>query len=366
MRPAAEACMSHIPGSEISGPDADPIFRVLLDSTPPAVTGDEARALLALHWGVEGAVKNLPCERDTTFRIRTDGPGYTLKFANPAEPAADTNLQTEALLWLERQAPDLRVPHVVAARDGRHEVPVTLPDGRTSVARLLSWVEGTPLAHVGAGPQTAAQIGDLAARLGLALRDFRHEAAAHEILWDIRHAARLLPLVEALPDTPLRERLQAELDRFETRVLPCLRGLRWQVVHNDMNHHNLLIDPADPGRVTGVLDFGDMVKTPLIVDVAVAASYLIHGAPDPVAPILRMVEAYHRVVPLRRSELVLLRDLIVARSVTSIVIGQTRARLYPKNADYILRNQAAALDGLARFAALPPGMVTEAFVRFLP
>ncbi|HEY0275972.1 MAG TPA: phosphotransferase [Paenirhodobacter sp.] len=236
-------------------------------------------------------------------------------------------------------------------------------------SRLLTWIEGVPLAQAGEwqanGSASGTQIGTVLARLGLALRDFRHPADTHEILWDIRHAARLLPLIEALPDPDLRSQMASELDHFEARVLPCLRGLRWQMVHNDMNHHNLLIDPADPGRVTGVLDFGDIVKTPLIVDVAVAASYLIHGAADPVVPILDLLRAYHRIVPLRRSEVVLLRDLIVARLMTSIVISQTRARLYPQNAAYILRNQDATQDGMARFAALPPVGVTQVFLHAL-
>ena len=38
----------------------------------------------------------------------------------------------------------------------------------------------------------------------------------------------------------------AALDRFAERVLPALRGLRAQVVHNDMGRNNVLVD--DPGR----------------------------------------------------------------------------------------------------------------------
>ncbi|HEY0213123.1 MAG TPA: phosphotransferase [Paenirhodobacter sp.] len=345
---------------------SDPIFAILLHSAPPVISPAQAADLVHLHWGLRANADALACERDASFRLQTpQGRSYVLKIANPAESATQTDLQIQALLWLERQAPDLRVPQMVAARDGTHEVAVPLPDGRIGRARVLTWVPGVPLAQCGRGAGAAAQIGDLLARLGLGLRDFRHQAAAHDILWDIRHAARLLPLIEALPDTPLRDGFLAELDHFEARVLPYLRGLRWQVVHNDMNHHNLLVDPADPMQLTGVLDFGDMVQTPLIVDVAVAASYLIHGAENPLMPVLELLRAYHRRVPLRRSEVFVLRDLIVARLMTSVVIGQTRARLYPQNATYILRNQAAAHDGLARFAALPAQAVTETFLHAL-
>ncbi len=42
--------------------------------------------------------------------------------------------------------------------------------------------------------------------------------------------------------------------------MPQLAGLRHQVIHNDLNLHNVLVDPKDGARVAGVIDFGDMVR----------------------------------------------------------------------------------------------------------
>ena len=122
----------------------------------------------------------------------------------------------------------------------------------------------------------------------------------------------------------------------------------------------IVIDPQAPERIAGVLDFGDMVRTPRAVDVAVAASYLTHLEDDPLAPVARMVAAYAAVAPLDAAEVELLRDLIVARLVASITITEWRAARYPENAEYILRNNRGARAGMAGFAALPRETVTAA------
>ena len=215
------------------------------------------------------------------------------------------------------------------------------------------------MAKIGVSPGLRRDMGRTLARLGAALSGFDHPAASHDLLWDIRNAARLRPMTADIPDEDMQRRVLAELDHFEAEVAPHLPGLRHQVVHNDLNHHNVVARRSDPDRVSGVLDFGDMVRTALAADVAVAASYLASGE-DPVADVAEFLAAYHAVVPLRPEEVDLLPDLIVARLVTSISITSWRARRYPENAPYILRNNGPARRAMLRFAALPREAVTRA------
>lgn len=344
--------------------EADLLPRVLpeplLDSPSPAVTPDEAQDLAHRLFGIDGLATPLASERDTNFHLVTrDERGFALKFANPAEPPSVTNLQTEALLALDRTDPSLPVPKVVQALDGRCEVPLVLADGRATVVRLLTWVEGEPVAKAGVSPGLRRDMGGTLARLGLALSRFDHPAASHDLLWDIRNAARLRPMTADIADEDMRRRVLAELDHFEAEVAPRLPGLRHQIVHNDLNHHNVVVRRSEPDRVAGILDFGDMVRTALAADVAVAASYLASGE-DPVADVAEFVAAYHAVAPLLPDEIDLMRDLIVARLLTSISITSWRARRYPQNAAYILRNNGPARRAMLRFAALPREAVTRA------
>lgn len=335
-----------------------------LESAPPRIDEATATALVQRHYGIRATATAFACERDATFRLTAaDGQRVTLKISNPAEAPLDTNFQTGAMLWVAQSDPGLPVPRVLPAQDGRFEIPVQLADGRTSVLRLLTWLDGVPVAQAGVSPALRQDMGRVLARLGLALRDFDHPRSAQDIQWDIKNALRLRPLIAAVPPGPLRQQVSAELDRFEAQVQPKLAGLRQQVVHNDLNPHNVLLSLQDTGRVSGVLDFGDMVRTPLVADLAVAASYMTHHPDGALRSVTEMVAAYHGVAPLLPVEIGLLRDLIVARLVTTIVITEWRAARYPQNAPYILRNNGSARAGLDRFATLPHQDVTATLLR---
>lgn len=326
----------------------------LLCAPPPDLSDAEAAALALHHFGVEGRLKRLASERDLNFHIATPGQGYVLKLANPAEPAEVTDFQTRALLHLEGKG--LPVPRVIRSLAGETEVP--LPQGRL---RLLTYLEGMPLHLAPRSPAQRRAMGAMAARITRGLAGFVHPAADHVLQWDIRHAARLRPL---LPDVPLvlRPLCEAVLDRFETAVLPELPACRWQVVHNDLNPHNVLVDPADPDRIAGVLDFGDMVRTPLVCDLAVAASYQIDPADAP-GCLAEFTAAYDSILPLEPRELALVGDLTVARMLTTIAITASRAAQQPGNATYILRNFASARAGLEALARHRSEDVTSAIAR---
>lgn len=329
----------------------------LLSSLPPDLSDAEVAGLLAQHYGLSGGMTRLTAERDLNLRL-DGGPGrFVVKIANRAEPLAVTDFQTAALLHLEGKG--LPVPRVIRTKAGA--TGVDTPQG---LMRVLTYLEGRPL-HL--APRTAAQrasMGAMAARISLGLQGFEHPGADHVLQWDIRQASGLRPLLAHVPDD-LRGLCTATLDRFDSRVFPKLADCRWQVVHNDLNPHNVLVDAADPDRISGVLDFGDMVRTPLVCDLGVAASYQVDAA-KPLESLVDFCAAYHRVLPLTALELSLLADLTEARMLTTICITSWRAAKYPGNAAYILRNFPAAKAGLLALSALPRDTVSMALIRACP
>lgn len=331
-----------------------------LSSPTPVFTEAEAVALAERHFGIIGTATKLTSERDANFRIKTTaGDSYVLKVANPAEEALVTNLQTEALLHVAVTDPGLPVQRVFRNTTGTYEEMLADPAGRPMVLRLFSYLEGDPLHLAPRSPAQRRSLGSNLARLTRALGDFRHAATHHDLQWDIKHAHRLwqlLPHIEGADRQGLVERI---LRNFDTFVGPEIPRLRTQFVHNDFNPYNVLVAKHDPGEVAGILDFGDMVWTPLVMDLGVAASYQLSLDGDPLAEAGDLIAAYHSVLPLQDIELDLLYDLIGARLATTACITSWRAARYPENKTYILRNAPRAWAGLEAFAALPRDLAQE-------
>ncbi|HLQ19798.1 MAG TPA: phosphotransferase, partial [Tabrizicola sp.] len=167
----------------------------LLSLPPPQVPPQALAALVATHWGLTGTLHPLTSERDQNHRLDTATASFTLKLANPAEHAALTDFQTQALLHTAQHAPDLPTPHVLPTRDGRHTLPT--PDG---ALRLLTWLPGTPLAHLLRAPALATAIGAALGQLDATLARFHHPAADHHLLWDVQNTPDLAPLTSTLPE----------------------------------------------------------------------------------------------------------------------------------------------------------------------
>jgi len=315
-----------------------------LTTAPPTLPTGQAATLAQTHFGLTGDLTPLTSERDLNYRLTTPQGRYVLKLANPSEPPEVTQFQTRALIHLERT--DLPVPRVIRTLSGGTEAQT--PHG---ILRLLTYVEGQPQHLTPRSLAQAAQMGQMAARLSRGLQGFTHPAAGYVLQWDIKQASRLRPLLPFITDD-LRPLATETLDRFDRDIAPLLPSLRAQVVHNDLNPHNVLVSATDPSRVTGVLDFGDMVETPLICDAAVACAYQIDPA-DARASLLAFATAYHSTLPLTAAEARLLPDLTATRMLTTLAIASARAARYPGNAPYILRNVPSAAAGLQALAALP-------------
>src|SRR5260370_3925775 len=317
-----------------------------------AIPESLAQQLAAERYGLPVTAHRLDSERDQTFRLRTlDGREYVLKIANPAEDRAVTNLQTEALLHVAEMDSTLPVPRIFAAHNGAQELEILFDDGSTRVVRLLSFLAGIPMYAVEGSRTLRRDLDQCSARLALALRNFSHPGANHKLLWDLQHAAELRPLVDAVP-ADRRGLVEQGLDGFAARVLPVLPSLRKQPVHNDLNPHNIVVDPANSERISGIIACGDLASTAGVNDLAITAAYQVADSNDPLAPACAVIAAYHSVSPLDEAEFEVLLDLIATRLVITVVISTWRAHRHPENRDYILRNNNAAWARLSRIAKL--------------
>jgi 4-aminobutyrate aminotransferase-like enzyme/Ser/Thr protein kinase RdoA (MazF antagonist) len=295
----------------------------VLEAEPPRFSPEQAAELASELFGVTGSATALGSERDQAFLLDDGGAGAVLKISNSGEDPAVLDLEREAILHLSRVDPELPVArptpaveangHLVRLFDrlqGRHWGPELPDDGIREYARM----------H---------------ARLNLGLRGFFHAAAGRHLLWDLKNAGGLRPLLEALGDEDRRGLVERVLDRFEERVVPLWPRLRAQVVHGDFNLDNILLD--ERGRVSGIVDFGDIAYSAQAGDFAVGLASLLRGRPeDDLFRTARIaIDGYASLLPFEPEELEVLGDLVSARLATIVVISAWRAERYPENREYI-------------------------------
>ena len=318
----------------------------LLTTTPPAISPADAVSIAASHYGIRARVHPLVSERDQNFRLDADnGERYVLKISNQAEELQVIDFQNHALIHVAKQDASIPLPRVIPTRKDQLHCSVEL-DGKTHLVRVLTWLEGIVLDDMTVDAGLVNRLGRLMARLSLALKDFDHPGSNPASLWDMKRAAGLRDLLAYIQEPGLRQLIEQTLNTFVTKVKPTLDTLRTQVIHNDINLGNVLMDKAQSNQISGIIDFGDLTKSPLIIDLAVGAAYQLSAGDDPLAGALPMIAGYHAVRPLQDTEMVLLTDLIRTRLITSLLIGTYRSTLFPENSEYLLTSQNSAKNFL--------------------
>lgn len=301
--------------------DERTLFMETMVKNGPSVALKEAEQFVRGQYGIDAHAERLTGERDENFRMHVEnGAGYVLKVSNPAESPTVADLQTAALLHLERTDPDLPVPRVCRGRGGRTQAEFTDQSGAARPAALYTFLPGKPLISATRSTSQRIACGRLLARMGRALRDFEHPASRRTIVWDLRQVPRLTSLLPEVPDLAHSAFIADFIARFESVISPRLEAVRRQYVHNDFNARNIIVDSSDESRVTGIIDFGDSVHTGLVADVAVGVIGQLATCETAEEAIQDFVHAYCEIEPLDTEELGLLDWLIAGRIVQNVVI----------------------------------------------
>ena len=283
---------------------------------PPNVDPGLVADAVSEQFGLAGQLSPLVSERDQNFQLRTDGGDlYLAKVVSRAEPRAVGDFQIAVLERLRRRQVS-GVPQVIATHNGQSCG--TIRQGDESLRlRLVSWVHGTLLSDIPPTRETARTLGSKLAELAAALADLRHPGEEQVLLWDTQRAAVLRELTDLIPAREARQDVVDALQDFSERLQPRLQLLPAQAIHNDANDDNVLCDSA--GRVTGLIDFGDGLRAPRVIELATAASYL-RDPDDPLCFVAPLVAAYSERVPLMADEIDSIYDLLGTRLAMTITL----------------------------------------------
>ncbi len=341
-------------------------FEVLIAELP-AFSEEQAIDIAFNHFGLKAKASNLLSERDQNFLLEVDGDKkYVLKIANSCEEHLVTDFQIQALIHIAKKSDlSINTPKILQSVDGRNSIMLETDTG-VHVARVVSYLDGMTLGDSVPSTKLCRDMGRYLARLGFLLKDFQHPGSDNSHLWAMKEALKLREILSHIKNETTRHLVETVLEDFEKNALVIFDSIRWQVIHSDMHADNIIVSESNTDKVAGIIDFGDMLLSPLIVDLAVAASYLRVVDGDPLSLITEFLYGYHQEIPLKRMEISILHDLIKTRLAATISILDWRASFRDKDDAYLKANAGEKLVAelfLKKLSEIPQENATKIYTQ---
>jgi Ser/Thr protein kinase RdoA (MazF antagonist) len=309
---------------------------------------------LERHYHLGGPLERLATEKDDTFRLSTESGDHLVKVSPPDEAETVVAFQTAVMRFLEGAAPMLPIQRVKLTFDGADNVAIKMNDGSTRVLRVFNFVEGAILAQTNPDAQQLTKVGRMLGRVDVALKAFAHPADRRRLVWDIRHFHHLTELLACTKNAQHRQLAREVFRLFEGAVVPRLSDLETQVIHGDCSPYNVVVNPRSDDFVTGIIDFGDTVRSAVIFDPAVPLANLLGRTPDhPWLDACAFAAGYEQTRPIKDCELPLLPVAALARLTLRALITNWRAERVPERRDYLLDHAKDDWINVERAMAVP-------------
>jgi 4-aminobutyrate aminotransferase-like enzyme/Ser/Thr protein kinase RdoA (MazF antagonist) len=358
---------------------------VTLLKQAPACDAETATFLAWEIYGIHATASSLPSERDQNFLLQTElGERFVLKLANALE---DRSLLEAQNLAMEHVAQRLSIcPQVIPTTSGSTISEIESESGTKHLVRLLTYLPGVPFGSIRRhSPELLCDLGRKLGQLDRTLASFDHPAIHRDFHWDLANGLRTFHEYQGqIADREMRALAGKVADDFEHRCAPLLGGLRRSAIHNDANDYNVLVGGGSDlynrnQIVVGLVDFGDMVHSYSVAELAVAIAYAILDQREPLSAAANIVKGYHSEYPLREDELAALFGLVCMRLVMSVCIAAHQQQQRPHD-DYLSISQQPIRNTLPRLlqvhphfaeatfrnaCGMPPAATSEAVTRWL-
>jgi Ser/Thr protein kinase RdoA (MazF antagonist) len=295
----------------------------------PVFDFESAVSIAEELFGLRASARVLPSERDQNFLL-TDAAGQksVLKIANALESRDLLEAQNAVLDHLGGRVSFC--PRIVPALNGE-----LISTRANHFVRLVTYLPGVPLGELTThSPELLHDLGRKLGQLDRAMADFDHPAVHRDFHWDLANGNRV---IDNYAEPDLRELVVK--CRFDGNT-----DLRRSVIHGDANDYNVLVDSD---RVTGVIDFGDMVYSWTIGNLAIAIAYVVLGKEDPFASATHVIDGYAQEFPIYEEEREVLWKLVRLRLAMSVCLAAYQLCQRPEN-EYLRISQRAISETLPR------------------
>jgi 4-aminobutyrate aminotransferase-like enzyme/Ser/Thr protein kinase RdoA (MazF antagonist) len=295
--------------------------------------------LVQEHYGLTVSVKSLNGYDELNFLLSNDkNEKYILKISNESHPFPFLEAQVKIIQHLTKSTISGCFQHFCINKEGGELTKIVI-NSHTYYIRILNFLEG--VFWVDEKVKTSElhhNLGSFLGNMDHALQDFSHPAMHRNYTWDISRASEATDNLKHILDHEKRRIAGYFLLQFDTEVVPQIHHLRHAYVHNDANDYNLLVQG---NQVSGLIDFGDMVYTALINNLAIACTYAMLDEEDPLAVAALIVEGYHKSYALTEQELDILYYLIAGRLCISVTQSAYNASLDSNNEHHFITEKPA-------------------------
>jgi Ser/Thr protein kinase RdoA (MazF antagonist) len=305
----------------------------------PSFDAETAAKIAAEHFGIRGDAGQLPSERDQNFLItNSGGEKFVLKIANALEEPAFVEAQNAVLKHLAQRVSYCQ--RVVPTSSGEEIITVQGSGDARHLVRMVNYIDGVPMARVSQSDELLVDFGRKLGKLDRALADFDHPAVHRDFHWDLANGNRILEEYGQFIDEPeMRELARTHRVTFDSE-------LRRSVIHGDANDYNVLVDP-ERKKVVGIIDFGDMVYSYTVGNLAVALAYVVLDKSDPLEAAREGLEGYTSEFALTEDELEVLWPLVLMRLCMSVCLAAYQQQQRPEN-EYLQISQLSISANLRR------------------
>ncbi|MDA0327380.1 MAG: aminotransferase class III-fold pyridoxal phosphate-dependent enzyme [Gemmatimonadetes bacterium] len=316
----------------------------------------DALAAVREHFALDGTLTALNGERDRNFLLdATDGSRYVVKVSSPEESDEILAVEVDLMNHLTQVTGGF-APRVIATPGGAYVVRHEDAKGREHRVRMVEYVDGGLLANV--RPRSTSLLYDLGRRLAeldSALGAYpAHPPARLDFDWALGRSGIVMERCLSLFDGDSLAQVRGVHEAWLKRE-PDFLGLGSQVIHGDVNDHNVLVSPvgAGPRRVTGIIDLGDSHSAPRVFDLGIAIAYAILDTQDPLMAAAAVARGFHETTPLSTDEVNVVYALARARLGASVSISAWRQHESGEVDDYLTVSERPAWDMLRRLHDIP-------------
>jgi Ser/Thr protein kinase RdoA (MazF antagonist) len=304
-------------------------------------------------YGIDADISPLPGELDLNFVVATNDTRYVLKLMRQNCDVTFMEMQIQAMDHVRESGCAVNIPEIIETKSGTKYFWL---DDR--LGWMISFLPGIIMADVNPwSNQLATSIGQNTASLCKALQNFDHPQLDRPLKWNLMESLWIKDHLSVFSDSDKKHMIQNIIFGFEEVALPKLIAMQPTPIYNDANDMN-----NGAQNVSGMIDFGDITRAPIVCEPAIAMAYAMMRDPDPIARGAALVAGFHQVLPLSDLEIELLLPMVKMRLACTVTNAAVESQLHPDN-EYLSVSEAPAWELLETLSARDEQEITDTFRR---